>query len=70
MLNDDVFWFDVSMNNSIAMNVGDCFEQVIQHLQYLAFGELLVLFDDLVKVAAWAVFHDEIDVVSVVKQPE
>ena len=52
MLNDDVFWFDVSMNNSIAMNVGDCLEQVVQHLQYLALGELLVLFDDLVKVAA------------------
>ncbi len=52
MLNDDVFWFDVSMNNSIAMNVGDCLEQVVQHLQYLALCELLVLFDDLVKVAA------------------
>lgn len=70
MLNDDVFWFDVSMNNSIAMNVGDCLEQVVQHLQYLALGELLVLFDDLVKVTAWAVFHDEVDVVAVMKQPE
>ena len=48
MFDDDILWFDVSMYDSIAVNVGDSFIYIAENEQYLWLCEFLPLFDKFV----------------------
>ena len=50
MFDDDILRFDVSVNDAVAVNVGDSFIDVAEDKQSFRFGELLPIFDEFIEV--------------------
>ena len=68
MLDDNVFRFDVSVNDSIAVQIWDSLKNIAKYNQNRLLRELLVVLDKLEEMIARAVLHDEINVVFVIEQ--
>lgn len=45
MLDNNIFRFDVPVNDPIAVEVGDSFVYIVENHQNLVLGELFALFD-------------------------
>ena len=68
MLDDNVFRFDVSVNDSIAVQIWDSLKNIAKYNQNRWLRELLVVLDKFEEMIARAVLHDEINVVFVIEQ--
>ena len=68
MLDNNIFGFDVPVDDPVAVDVRNRFVDVVEDHQNLVLGELFALFYQFEQVVARAVLHDEVDVVLVVEE--
>ena len=67
MLDDNVFRFDVSVNDSIAVQIWDSLKNIAKYNQNRWLRELLVVLDKFEEMIPRAVLHDEINVVLIIE---
>ena len=68
MIYNDILRLDVSMDDPIAVEVGNSFVDIVKDHQNLVLGKLFALFDHFKEMIARAVLHHEVYVVFVVEE--
>ena len=64
----DVLWFDISMDDSITVKKRNSFKYISQNLYYLLVLKLFSLLNEFKQMISWAVLHNEIHIISILKQ--
>ena len=68
MFDDDILGFYISVDNTVTVDIRDSFVDVAENHEDFGLCEFFAVFDEFIKMLAWAVLHDEVDVGLVVEE--
>ena len=68
MFDNNIFRFDIPVDDPIAVEVGNSFVDIVEDHQNLVLGKLFALFDHFEEMVARAVLHHEVYIVFVVEE--
>ena len=65
---DDVFWFDISMNNVLRMKIAETFAYIFNYRNSLFLFEFLFSFQKSIQLSFNAVFNQEVNIFSIIEK--